>query len=186
MSVLEQLSDAQRTLIVSLPYRVGLWVSHSDVSGGETAEGEELQTLSNLIEGFSQQVFGSELLQYIMHETLTRRDEWSEWSAHLNRIPQQCVEAVRILQTCADEKDIKVYARRLMELAEAVAGAFREYEPPSGLQKCVVWCGYYVRTLRARRYNIPVPSFEQFLNISPKERLALEQLSDALGMNSEL
>ncbi|HOO82767.1 MAG TPA: hypothetical protein PK513_09715 [Alphaproteobacteria bacterium] len=183
MSVLDQLSAQQRTLIVSLPYRAGLWVSYSDDEGGEEAHQKELTALANLIDGFSQQVFGSELLQYIMCETLKRKDEWVNWSGDLEKIPGECAEALQVLSAHVDEKDVKVYAMRLMELGEAVAVAFREHDKPSGAEKFKLFLAYALTVLKARLKKKPVKSFEQFLNISTDERRALDRLASALKVD---
>ncbi|MCB9983440.1 MAG: hypothetical protein H6861_07195 [Rhodospirillales bacterium] len=139
VDVLDQLSAQQRTLIVSMPYRAGLWVSHSDDEGGDEAHEKELTALANLIDGFSQQVFGSEMLQYIMHQTLARKDEWESWSGDIDKVPEECKQALEILRAHVDEKDVKVYAMRLMELGEAVAVAFREHDDPVGAGSLNCW-----------------------------------------------
>ncbi|MCB1721406.1 MAG: hypothetical protein H6860_01720 [Rhodospirillales bacterium] len=183
MSVLDQLSAQQRTLIVSLPYRAGLWVSHSDAAGGDKAHDKELTALANLIDGFSQQVFGSELLQYIMHQTLARKDEWESWASHIDKVPEECKQALEILRAHVDEKDVTVYAMRLMELGEAVAVAFREHDDPVGLDKFKLLASYTLSRVKARLKKVPVKSFDEFLNISAEERKALNRLAGALGVN---
>ena len=180
MDVLDQLSAAQRTLIVSLPYRAGLWVSVSDQAGGDEAHNKELTALANLIDGFAQQVFGSELLQYIMSETLKRKDEWGQWSQDIENLPGECEQALSILRDYVDEKDVTVYAMRLMELAEAVAVAFQEHPIPTGTQKLQLYGSYLMNIFKARLQKIPAKSFEQFLSISKDERKALERLATAL------
>lgn len=183
VDVLDQLSAQQRTLIVSMPYRAGLWVSHSDDEGGDEAHEKELTALANLIDGFSQQVFGSEMLQYIMHQTLARKDEWESWSGDIDKVPEECKQALEILRAHVDEKDVKVYAMRLMELGEAVAVAFREHDDPVGAGKLKLLATYLLSRVKARLKKVPVKSFDEFLNISAEERKALNRLAGALGVN---
>jgi len=182
MDVLNNLSAEQRTLIVSLPYRAGLWVSHSDEEGGDEAQQKELTALANLIDGFVQQVFGSELLQYIMSETLKRKDEWESWSANLDQLPAECVEALSILREHVGEKDVTVYAMRLMEIGEAVAVAFREHADPTPGQ----YVSYALSRIKARLQKVPVKSLDQYLSISAQERKALGALASALGIQYNL
>src|SRR5688572_231681 len=98
MSFLDSLTPDQRKIIVSLPYRVGLWVSDSDNSGGEEANANEVQALSNILHGFAEEMFGSETMQYIMSETLAKRDQWQEWSKDVAAVPSDCRLAIDVLK----------------------------------------------------------------------------------------
>lgn len=186
MDVLESLTPDQRTLIVSLPYRAGLWVSQSDDSGGDEADQKELTALDNILHGFSEQVFGSELLQYVMSETVSRKAEWDGWGENLERLPMECEQALDILRAYVDEKEVSAYSTRLMEIAEAVALAFREYEEGSAVGRVVVYCSYAVMRLKSILRKQPSKSFDQFLSISASERKALGALASALGSHYTL
>lgn len=181
MDVLDRLTEEQRTLVVSLPYRVGLWVSHADQSGGADAEEKERTALHNILDGFAHQVFGSELLQYIMNGTVTRKGEWPAWGEDLEAVPVECERALDVLRVYVDEKDINAYVTRLMEIAEAVALAFREYERLSMKDQLVIYSSYLFMKVKARFQKNAVTSYDQYLSISVRERKALGQLSHALG-----
>ncbi len=182
MTVLDKLSDAQRLLIASLPYRVGVWVSHSDQSGGTDSEEKEREVLKNLIHGFSYEVFGSELLQYIMADTVAQQEHWSDWEKDVEDIPEECEAAVDILRSYVDDKDVNAYTTRLMEIGEAVALAFREHDYNlSFFQKSKLYLEYVFLRWRAKKHQPHVHSFEQFLYISPHERRALSIVAKRLG-----
>ena len=132
MTGLEALAPTQKDLIVALPYRVGLWVSKSDLTGGAESSAQELQALSNILHAFSEDVFGSALVQHVMHETLARKDLWPAWAVDLESVPRECAAAYEALREHFEEKEVKVYALRLMEIAEAVALAFREAPQAGG------------------------------------------------------
>jgi len=53
MSFLDDISSAERELLVSLPYRVGIFVSKSDEEGGEVSGEQELRALSNILTGYA-------------------------------------------------------------------------------------------------------------------------------------
>jgi len=180
MDVLDKLTADQKALIVSLPYRVGLWVSHSDDAGGDEADEKELTALANILQGFSEQVFGSELLQYIMNETVSRKHDWPEWKKQIQDVPKDCGQALDALREYVDEKEVNAYVMRLMEIGEAVALAFREYEQQSGLDKLRIYSSYILTTLKARLRQQPSKTFNQYLNVSIKERKALRALAIAL------
>lgn len=180
--MLERLTPDQKHVIVSLPYRVGLLVSHSDKSGGQGAQAQELETLANILDGFTQQVFGSELLQHVMAGTMNGRAHWSEWGADLDSVYVDCRKAVDILYALSDEKDVATYRARLLEIAEAVAVAFREAEHLSFSDKAKAYLSYMLAKRKAKSLKqSSYKSFDEFLNISMAERRVLEKVAAALG-----
>lgn len=182
MNFLEELAPEQRELIISLPYKVGLWLSHVDDTGGDDASQEETQALENILKAFNQDVFGSEALQYIMAETINQRDKWDSWSHDAANIPQSCQKAIDILHKCLDEKEVNSYKQRLLEIAEAVALAFREYDSLDFAGKIRVYIMYYSDKIKARTRKHGQKSLDQYLNISIRERKALDTLAHTLGV----
>ena len=180
--MLESLTPEQREIIVSLPYRVGLLVSFSDQSGGHAAQQQELDTLANIMEGFTQQVFGSELLQHVMAGTMDRRAEWTRWGETLDSVYEDCRKAVDILHGLTDDKEVGAYRTRLMEIGESVAIAFREFEDMSFMNNVSAYVNYRLVKWKAKKLQqSSYKSFDEFLNISMSERHVLQKLARALG-----
>lgn len=182
MTFLHQLSNDDRELLISLPYRVGVWVSHVDDHGGDEAHDEERKALASIIDGFTRDVFGSEVVQYIMMETLERKDHWDTWAKDKSDIHADVQRAIDILNEAVEEKEVSAFKRRLIEIAEAVALAFREYDTLNFSTKVKVYILYYREKLKASRKKQSFKSMDQFLNISLKERQALYHLADTLGV----
>ncbi len=182
MSFLDELSEDQRTLLVSLPYRVGLYVSQSDTSGGDDSDEAEMEALSSIITAYSQEVFGAETVQYIISETVKRKGDWDGWSDELGTLESDCHEAIDVLSTSVDSKEVSAFKNHLIEIGESVALAFREYgESTPFLDKIKVYL-LYIRgksqaTKRGERYK----DWEQFINISLDERKALRMIAGALN-----
>ena len=61
--VLSQLTDEEREAVVALPYRVGLYVSFSDLSGGWNAQEQELEMLTSILREFSEDFCKGEFSQ---------------------------------------------------------------------------------------------------------------------------
>jgi hypothetical protein len=162
---------------------VGLWISQIDNTGGDEAKAKELSALSNIIHGFAHDVFGSEFVQHVMTETLARKGEWEAWGEDFDKIPSECKRAVEIMGAHIDQKEIKAYAVRLMEIAEAVALAFREYESMEKFSdKLEVYIAYWSAKLKSKIKKTPLKSFDQFLSVSTMERRALTRIAGALGI----
>jgi hypothetical protein len=181
MSFLSNLTDNQRTTLVSLPYRVGLWVSQSDQSGGVLSDSQELQVLSNIINGFAEDMFGSEVVQMIMTETVRRKSEWGAWAQQVSSVPEDCRFAVDVLGQYADTKDITAFTNHLMQIAEAVALAFREYEDFGVGKKISMHLAFYASLFKARPPGLPRRTLREYLSISTGERSALGALARSLG-----
>ena len=183
MTLLSVLSDSQRDNIVSLPYRVGVWVSESDSSGGDHSDAKEIQALTNILNGFAEEVFGAETVQHIISETLNRQSEWPVWAKDISNIEEDCRTAIDVLYHKMDEKEVKAFKRHLIEIAEAVALAFREYDPSQRmLKKLPIYMNYYAGKIKASLNKTSYKSLDQFLNISPKERKTLVALARSLDM----
>jgi hypothetical protein len=176
MNFLDKLTSTQRQVLVRLPYRVGLWISQSDSSGGPEADERERQTLYSLLHGFSEDMFGAEAIQYIMSETLRHKEEWPNWGDNIDMVPGECRDAIELMRENAESKDAKAFKTHLLEIAEAVAGAFRE-ENISAFSIVGTYVSYMFMSRKKGRRN---KSFDEFLNISPRERKALSAITKAL------
>lgn len=182
MSFLDDLPAEQRELLVSLPYRVGLMVSQSDTSGGEESDEKELQALSNILNGYAQEVFGSETVQYIISETVRKKEHWDRWARKLESVESDCHRAVDILSETVDEKEVNSFKKHLMEVGEAVALAFREYDRSVPfLDKLRIYFLYARGKKEAAKRRQPYKSYDEFLNISLSERTALTKVAAALN-----
>lgn len=182
MLTLEHLSPKQRDLIISLPYRVGLWVSQADQQGGDDADDAELRTLENLINGFTQDVFGSELVQNVMAETWAQKARWPEWSKGVKQTLPDCKEAISILQDHYESKEISAFRQRLYDIAEAVAMAFNEGETGTA-EKQSSFIEKMVEKLKSIVLPKASPQITRLDYISQKEGKALKQLSGVLDLS---
>lgn len=183
MNFLDQLVPEQRTLLVSLPYRVGLYISQSDTSGGDESDDAEMQALDAIITGYSQEVFGAETVQYIIGETVQRKNEWDSWSANLDGIEHDCYKAIDILSMAVDEKEVSAFKNHLIEIGESVALAFREYGASTPMLDKL---RMYLDFKKSRKYTLKMGGtpmvWEQFINISLDERKALRFIAQALNV----
>jgi hypothetical protein len=181
-SFLKNLDEADQTLIVSLPYRAGLWVSKSDASGGAEADAREAQALSSILHAYAEDVFGAEDLQHIISATLARKAEWPQWAAQVETTPQDCQKAVYIMSQHTDEKTVRAFRAQLIEIGEAVALAFHERTDSMPFNARLKIYGAYYKSvgaalLQKRRWR----SLNEFLSISLPERKALRSIARALG-----
>lgn len=181
MSFLNELPVEKRDLVVSLPYRVGLWISQSDASGGSDSDAREQQALSSILHAYAEEVFGSETVQHIISGTISQQANWPRWGQNMNEVIVDCRHAVEVLSGVVDPKEVNAFKKHLVEIAESVALAFREVQPDMKLGlKVRLYLDYYKNKLKALRDKRTYKTFEEYLNISPGERRALITLAEAL------
>ena len=181
MPYLEQFTDDQRDLLISLPYRTGLWVSESDEGGGDESAEAEMQALESIITGYCEDFLKSEFVEELMHETLARKNKWEEWHDTLDSVPLECRQALDVLNERMEEKEVLSFRQSLMEIATAVAMAYCELEEEEDTAgKFQAYFRYYWGIFMARIKKEQAPAVETHLNISRSEREVLGKLSEVL------
>lgn len=181
MRLLAKFSEEQRNLLVALPYRVGLWLSRCDSTGGSESDDAEINALRSIITGFSEDFLKSEFVEEIMRETVSRKDMWPEWEKDTDNVPGECTKAVEVVAAQLEEKDTASFKQNLMEIAMTVALAYREFDDSQPLmEKLKIYMQYYRQRLMAVIKNTQILSLDEYLNISRAEHDALAGLSAAL------
>lgn len=132
--VFAQLSPKDEAILMALPYRIGLYVSYADVTGGWEAQDREQQSLANILRQYSEDFCKTEFCQKLLMETLIRRDQWPLWSQNIDAVPEEAGRIVTILSTMFQDKELRAFKEVLTDVALSVAMAFHEgregdYEP---------------------------------------------------------
>ena len=126
--------DTYRTLI-ALPYRVGLYISMSDKTGGKASETQELAALENVVTFYVEDTLKSEFAQTIMLATLQHKAYWPEWSLEIEQVPQECEYIAAYLIDRIDERKLAGFKNNLIEIAMTVALAYRETSELTGFAR---------------------------------------------------
>lgn len=185
MAFLEQFSNEEKDLLVSLPYRVGVWLSNVDDTGGAKADFEEISELENIIERKSKGMFESAFVHEIMVETNGRQAEWRQWNKDLDNVLEQCGQAVAVISSKLEEKDLDAYRANIMAIALDVAKAFREFDDGASifskifLQIRLFFEGVLKIVSRGKGRGADY-DMQTLYNISYEEDIALTKLSEAL------
>jgi hypothetical protein len=186
VAFLEQFSDEEKNMIVSLPYRAGIWIGSVDETGSTVSDLHERVSLRDTIEKKASGLFESAFVHEVMVELKRRDVEWDKWQGQVGDILADCKSAVKIVETKMTEHDTNAYKRNMMQIATSVALAFREFDEKAGFFKKL---GVYTRIgidkilggIKGESY-----SSEQLLNISLAEDLALAKLAKALDFNQNI
>lgn len=114
-------------LLVTLPYRAGVWVSHAEDEDGDVDDVREIRALESCIRAVARLHADQSLVGAIIAETLIRREEWNEWAAHCFDVPGDARKAMAALKGKATETELTNYHAMVMEIASAVAQAHGEF-----------------------------------------------------------
>ncbi len=176
--VFSRLSADDQKILISLPYRVGLYVSFSDVTGGWDAQEKELQSLTDILREFSEDYCKTEFSQKVLMESLQSRGEWPSWSQRIEKLPEEADHIVGRLQSIFPEKELYAFKEVLVDIALAVAMAFRENTEEEAAQKQSLH--HAVRNALGRLAGKKASDPLEHVSISRNEREALSRLCVAL------
>lgn len=172
--VLSQLTPRDEALLVSLPYRVGLFVSYADTTGGWDAQEQEMQSLTNILREFTEDYCKSEFAQKVLLETMRQRQNWPVWSQKIENVPREAQQIMSVLKPMFYEKQLSSFREVLIDIALSVAMAFRE-ESEERQNKPSLVDGLLSLISRAP------PDPLEHMNISAHEKTALLRLCQGLG-----
>lgn len=180
---LNALPDDIRHLIVRLPYRVGLYVSMSDKTGGGDSNEAELRALENVVIYYVEDFCKSEFAQSVMLQTLQYKNEWNSWAVDIQTVPDDCKKVFDALTDQLEMKDIVAFKNNLLEIAIAVAMAYREFDEQSPLSdRFKAYLSALIDKIKAMFSGQSTQTFDQLLNISRDEKAAINTLATTLGI----
>lgn len=185
MTYLSKLPEDIQDLVVRLPFRVGLYISESDQTGGDDSSEAERKALENIVTFYVEDTVKSEFAHEVMLNTLNRKSEWASWGDNIADVPTQCENVVYAMKGLIDPKEILAYKQNLLEVGIAVAQAYCEYDENSGaLNKLEFYISLFFRRLQMSFSGggEDMPSKDYMLNISGAERQAILQLAKNLDV----
>ncbi|MCB9973262.1 MAG: hypothetical protein H6854_01720 [Rhodospirillales bacterium] len=166
--------------LIRLPYRVGLWLSQSDQTGGDSSDEQELYALENVILSYGEDVCKSEFTQSVMEQTVKGYEIWDTWRDNIENVPRECETILYEIANTVDPKHLRDFKSSLLEIAETVALAYRETsENESFLNNVYIQIRILQKKWDAfiKKYDF---SLDHALNISPAEEEALKRLKGTL------
>jgi hypothetical protein len=181
--IMPDLSPEIGTLLIKLPYRVGLYISLSDKTGGGKADEAELRALEQVVTYYVEDFCKSEFAQAIMLETLQNKHDWPNWQADIERVPEDCKKVFDALLDQIDVKDYVAFKNNLLEIAIAVAMAYREFDSSEPwVERFKVYLAILIQRIKLTLKGESLPPVDQMLNISRDEKMAINLLADTLGI----
>ena len=175
MTALSAFSKDEIGLVVSLPYKVGMWISYADDQDGEGDDAREQKTLAACLRQFARLSADKPFLSEIMQECLRREDEWAGWADESFSVLEDIKKAVPVLRQKATVDEIKALKRALMEIGTAVAQAFGEFGAFDEAERE----GFFSKVI-GRLSGLADSDAGHPMNVSAAEDSALEKLRAVL------
>ena len=185
MTYLSKLPEDIQDIVIRLPFRVGLYISESDQSGGDESSDAERKALENIVTFYVEDTVKSEFAHEVMLHTLNRKAEWGTWSENIADVPTQCENVIYTMKGLIDPKEILAFKQNLLEVGIAVAQAYCEYDENAGaLNKLELYISLFLRRLQLSFSGggDDLPSRDYMLNISGAERQAIILLAKTLDV----
>jgi hypothetical protein len=176
---LSTLNDDERKLVVSIPYRVGIWVSHADDEGGERDDRNETKALGKVFSSLTRAKNLPFFIAAVLDEIQSAQDRWVEWEAISSDTLSDCARVLALLESKASASDAANYKKLLKKIAFRVAGAHGEFGEADAPE------GFFARLSAGFKKLKPSARVEDFMNISPAEEEALRNLARTLDADAD-
>lgn len=180
MSFLSQLSAAEYELVVSLPYRAGVYVSYADDVDGEGDDAREAGALEAALRAVSDMQKNSGIACEIFIETIRMKSEWSRWQGKAFIIEDDARAAVALVKGRAGIDAARAYGAAIMEVAAAVARAYGEFGQFDEIEKNPGLLKGLVARVASGFSGLTQDDRDHPMNISASEQGALSTLAEAL------
>lgn len=177
MAGLAKLTTEERALIISIPYRVGVWVSNCDDNDKTRMDDKrESQTLELVISKMSKAHRKMPFAASVMSEVQGQRQIWDTWarSASEVEILSDVQKALELAHQKLSPKEAGQYKQAVWNIGIAVAQAFGEHIDPDNemhLNRFFSWMGSFITSPPLKK----APE-----NMSEAEKTALKKLRSVL------
>ncbi len=184
MTYLSKLPENVQQICIRLPFRVGLFISESDQTGGDESAEAERKALENIVTFYVEDTVKSEFAHEVMLQTLYQKNNWSVWSENIADVVTECLNLTSYLEEHIDAKEILAFKQNLIEDGLAVAQAYCEFEKESPQNRQVeTYVSLFFKKLQSIFSGEEKVANDYALNISPAERKAIELISNNLGIH---
>ncbi|HEU4838674.1 MAG TPA: hypothetical protein VFS88_04600 [Micavibrio sp.] len=174
MSALNDFLDEERALIVSVPVRVGYWISHvDDLKATARDDTKEQLAIERAMKLIISRTADTRFINDVAEYALAGKAEWAGWRDRADTVLDDLPRALRLIKDRLPVKDLKDYQSAIYRVAGVVAQAASENGGEDDLSREVMGAGLVARLLDrlSVKTDMSVPE-----NISDAEKAALQKL----------
>lgn len=166
------------SLILSVPYRAGVWISHiDDAPGTQRDEAREEMALGRVLDHLHNTAAKGGFVREVLGEIIGHKGEWAPWGSAAGNVLEDAGRALSLIDARLPQSEGQQYRQCIFHVAKTVAMAAHEgADPQNGLENALGG------GLLARLSDwLSAKSGEQIpANISGAEKDALQKLLHCL------
>ena len=176
----KNISYNDKDILVALPVKVGVWISHYDDQGDVNANDNETSALKEIISYLADDKTSTLFVTDLFKETLHAQESWTSWPCDHNCVIQDAKKAISIIKSNVSKQDVDAFREALLTVCEVVAQAYGEFGSYDETQDGVSWLDHIKTTLQKLKGQSYV-SMDRPFNVSPAEQEAIYELRAALS-----
>lgn len=170
----KELEPADRDLLASVFYKVGVWIGQAEDVDGDQDDALEERAIRRILESLAGSGSPNAFIQAAARESLESDEKWPQWAEDTFDVLPDVARARELLKRVLPKKERDQVSAALCELAAGVAEAFGEFAgddevPDSFLARIMA-------RIRDRIEGVEAGS----MNVSPAESAALDDLEATL------
>lgn len=177
MAGLSNFSQQERSLLVSIPYRVGIWVSYVEEDEDTRMDNKrERQALELVIARMAKSHRKMPFAASIMSEVQNAKSHWQSWKMQADEasVMSDLQQALALCHGKVSPAEVKQYKQAVWQIGLVVAQAFGEQVDPDNemhVNRFFEWLGSFVSAPKLKK----TPE-----NMSQAEKTALKKLGAVL------
>ena len=180
MASLSDFSSSELELVVGLPYKVGVFVSHADDEDGEIDDDKEMAALEACLKAIASLHEDKPFTSEVMRQCMSMRSDWPRWAAQSFHVTDEAAKASALLSARVSESEAKNYKAALMEIATTVAQAYGEFGDFDDNDSSGGLFGGLVSKISDTLSSLSADDANHPMNVSASEDHAIEALRVAL------
>lgn len=167
----KDLTDSEKDLVISIPYRAGIWISHIDDNEKTGVDDKkEQQALDKAIEQYSKMGKKMPFVAFVCSHIMKSQIPQVSWENGTEQFFDALGQSVSICKEKLSKSDVKQYKQLIWQLAMVVAQAYGEDKDPDNemhVNRFFEWVGTFMGTPSLKK----IPE-----NMSAREKSALQKL----------
>ena len=177
MANLSNFTPEERELIISVPYRVGIWISDADnCEKSKFDDKRERQALELAIARMAKSHKKMPFAAEIMRDVEANKSKWDVWNQKTaeNDVLQDIQKAIELCRNKTSKAELSQFKQAVWNVGMIVAQAFGEYKDPDHemhVNRFFAWLASFVAGPSLRK----APE-----NLSQVEKTALKKLRAVL------
>lgn len=181
MSLFDNFLEEESELIISIPYRAGLWMSRADdIEGTQRDDLDEERTLELILKDIAKRKSKAPFISDVAQEILRLKHNWPRWKEQDEKFLDDVKKVIKLLNEQLPKENVQNYKKGVFEIARMVTLAFCELNTVSDDLRQETLLGGLLTKIN-HGFSMQGLDWDQSpINISDRERKALRELERVL------